>query len=74
MWRDARGVEWAWVTPHSFRKTVATLVERERGMAAASSQMGHAGEAVTAKHYVQKRDRAADVTDVLERLSGRVES
>ncbi|MDP9637383.1 integrase [Rhodococcus cercidiphylli] len=40
-WRDARGDEFARVTPHSFRKTVATLIDRESKEGDASVQLGH---------------------------------
>ncbi|WP_159067406.1 tyrosine-type recombinase/integrase [Gordonia iterans] len=67
--RAARGDEWKWVKPHTFRKTVATLVERESSLEAASKQLGHAGSAVTAKHYVERSVVAPDVSDVLDLLA-----
>ncbi|APE08614.1 hypothetical protein BO226_04740 [Rhodococcus sp. 2G] len=70
-WRDARGQEWAWVTPHSFRRTVATLVDREYGSKEAAAQLGHSGTAVTEKHYIAKAEEAPDLTAVLNRLGGR---
>lgn len=42
-WREARkdsGLDW--VTPHTFRKTVATLLDREADTNAAAAQLGHA--------------------------------
>ncbi len=58
------------VTPHSFRKTVATLVDREHGSGDAASQLGHSGTAVTKRHYIEKAIEAPDLTDVLEQLGG----
>ncbi len=67
-WRDARGERFAWVTPHSFRRTVATLIDREATTEDAASQLGHSGTAVTRKHYIEKAAAAPDLTDVLEQF------
>ena len=67
-WREARGDAFAWVTPHAFRKTVATLIDRERGDHDASAQLGHSGTAVTRKHYIEKAVEAPDLTAVLNQL------
>lgn len=61
----------AWVTPHSFRRTVATIVEGEEGMRSASKQLGHASEDITRVHYVQKPAQAPDVRHVLDQLAPR---
>ncbi|ALV44695.1 hypothetical protein MB46_03390 [Arthrobacter alpinus] len=55
-----------WVTPHTFRKTVGTLLAGSEGMAVASAQLGHSSEAVTSKHYVQKTHQAPDMTSTLQ--------
>lgn len=67
-WRDARGEQFAWVTPHSFRKTVATLIDREATTEDAAAQLGHSGTAVTRKHYIEKAASAPDLTAVLNQL------
>lgn len=67
-WRDARGEQFAWVTPHSFRRTVATLIDREATTEDAASQLGHSGTAVTRKHYIEKAAAAPDLTAVLNKL------
>lgn len=67
-WRDARGDQFAWVTPHSFRRTVATLIDREATTEDAASQLGHSGTAVTRKHYIEKAAAAPDLTSVLDQL------
>jgi hypothetical protein len=54
--------------PHAFRKTVATLIGRERGDHDASAQLGHSGTAVTRKHYIEKAVEAPDLTVVLDQL------
>ncbi|MEU7960836.1 tyrosine-type recombinase/integrase [Micromonospora humida] len=72
-WRQARsdaGLEW--VTPHTFRKTVATLIDKETDAKHAAAQLGHATEQVTNRHYIVKPALAPDSSDILEQLgSGR---
>ncbi|WP_285728846.1 tyrosine-type recombinase/integrase [Kocuria sp. NBRC 114282] len=74
-WRDARKSEdlkgFEWVTWHTFRKTVATLVDRSSGTEDAAAVLGHAGTAVTSKHYVQRASVAPDVSGTLEQLGDR---
>ncbi len=68
-WRQARadtGLDW--VTPHTFRKTVATLIDKEADTASAAAQLGHASEQVTNRHYIAKPVQAPDVADILEQL------
>ncbi|MDG4795377.1 site-specific integrase [Micromonospora sp. WMMD1082] len=68
-WRQARadtGLEW--VTPHTFRKTVATLIDKEADTKRAAAQLGHATEQVTNKHYIVKPALAPDSSDILEQL------
>jgi integrase len=68
-WRAARddtGLEW--VVPHTFRKTVATLVDREADTKTASEQLGHTTEDVTATFYIEKARVAPDVSAVLQQL------
>lgn len=68
-WRKVRGEEYGWVKPHSFRKTVGTLVARELGVEAASVQLGHSATAVTERHYIERAVEAPDMTSVLDRLA-----
>ncbi|MFI6242824.1 tyrosine-type recombinase/integrase [Micromonospora sp. NPDC050795] len=68
-WRQARvdaGLEW--VTPHTFRKTVATLIDKEADAKHAAAQLGHATEQVTNRHYIVKPALAPDSSDILEQL------
>lgn len=58
-----------WVTPHVFRKTVATIIEREAGLEAAAGQLGHGSSSVTRQHYVQRAEVAADQREALNVLS-----
>jgi integrase len=75
-WRQARAdTELEWVTPHTFRKTVATLLDKEGKTGAATLQLGHSNEDVTKEYYIAKATVAPDVTDVLDTLGpGRPDS
>ena len=66
-WRDARAFAgFDWVVPHTFRRTVATLIDHERSTANAAAQLGHSSAGLTASRYVQRAAIAPDVSDVLE--------
>lgn len=68
-WRAIRaeaGLDW--VTPHAFRKTVATIIEREFTSKGAAAQLGHASAAITENYYVVKNLEAPDFTRVLDKL------
>lgn len=57
------------VYPHLLRKTVATFVARERGVADAAALLGHKIDAgVTGKHYIERLRLAPDVSAVLQEL------
>ncbi|QNJ56267.1 tyrosine integrase [Gordonia phage Ohgeesy] len=58
-----------WVTPKTFRKTVATLLADEIGMEAAAEQLGHTSPEITRRHYVQRKLVTGDVRHVLDRLA-----
>ncbi|GAB2920802.1 hypothetical protein GCM10027280_04750 [Micromonospora polyrhachis] len=68
-WRQARAdTNLAWVTPHTFRKTVATLIKNEADTKSAAAQLGHSSEEVTDTYYIAKPVQAPDVSSILERL------
>jgi integrase len=50
-----------WVTPHTFRKTVATLVSEATTSELASRQLGHSSSQVTRDHYIAKPPVSADL-------------
>ena len=52
--RQARGKEYEYITPHSFRKTVATRIERKYGALAAARHMGHSSTVVTESAYLAR--------------------
>lgn len=69
-WRQIRkdtGLDW--VTPHTFRKTVATLIAERVGAETASQQLGHSSPTITREFYISKPAIAADVADVLAELA-----
>ena len=68
-WRQARtDAGLAWVTPHTFRKTVATLIKEEADTTSAAAQLGHSSEDVTKTYYIAKPALAPDVSEILEKL------
>jgi len=64
-WRQIRkdtGLDW--VTPHTFRKTVATLISERVNAETASQQLGHSSPAITREFSISKPTIAADVAQV----------
>jgi integrase len=68
--RSALPEDLHWVTPHSFRRTVATVVRDAHGPALAQQQLSHSTLATTEAHYLQRNTRGPDVRDALERYAG----
>lgn len=68
--RAALPEDLAWVTPHSFRRTVATVVRDALGAELAQQQLSHAKLATTEAHYLQRQTRGPDVRAVLEEFAG----
>jgi len=58
-----------WVTPHSFRRTVATVVRDDLGPALAQQQLSHSKLSTTEAHYLQRHTRGPDVRDTLDRFA-----
>src|SRR3989440_1693641 len=74
-WRQARadtGLEW--VTPHTARKTVASLIDKEADAKNAAGQLGHEDESITKKHYIVKPAVAPDSSHILEKLAPKTRS
>jgi len=59
-----------WVTPHSFRRTVATVVRDALGAELAQQQLSHAKLATTEAHYLQRHTRGPDVRAALDEYAG----
>jgi integrase len=68
--RAALPEDMAWVTPHSFRRTVATVVRNALGAELAQQQLSHAKLATTEAHYLQRHTRGPDVRAVLDKFAG----
>jgi integrase len=56
-----------WVTPHSFRRSVATVVRDGLGVEAAQQQLSHAQLSTTEGHYLQRRTTGPDARAVLDK-------
>uniref|UniRef100_UPI0031E04761 tyrosine-type recombinase/integrase n=1 Tax=Mycobacterium sp. TaxID=1785 RepID=UPI0031E04761 len=67
--RAALPEDLAWVTPHSFRRTVATIVRDALGVEVAQRQLSHAKLSTTEAHYVERQTRGPDVRSVLDRYA-----
>jgi integrase len=56
-----------WVTPHSFRRSVATEVRNGMGVEAAQQQLSHAQLSTTEGHYLQRVTAGPDTRAVLDK-------
>ncbi|MCS4535418.1 site-specific integrase [Corynebacterium sp. HS2168-gen11] len=56
----------SWVTPHSFRRTMGTLLANAKGEYIASQQLGHADTATTRRHYIETPRAGQKVASVVE--------
>ncbi|MGW3545164.1 site-specific integrase [Nocardia niigatensis] len=66
-WRAARGDNYAWVTPRTFRRGVGTEVDNAYGdPERAARQLGNT-EAVAKAHYIDIPETAPDNREILER-------
>jgi integrase len=69
---DGTGIEG--VTPHSFRRTVATFLDRASGPDLAAEMLGHTSSKITKEHYIEPDEKVNPVTaEILEALAPRVE-
>lgn len=70
--KPAREPDVSWVTPHTFRRDIATLLADEVSLLAASQQLGHADSTITEHHYLERSKAGPPVADVLNaKLAGR---
>lgn len=67
--RTALPDELRWVTPHSFRRTVATVVRDDLGPALAQQQLSHSKLSTTEVHYLQRHTHRPDVRNTLDRFA-----
>ena len=67
---DVAGLAGRGIKPHSFRRTVATLISEEADDEMAAEMLGHAGTAVTREHYIERKQKAnPETARILERLA-----
>ena len=60
------------VTPHSFRRTVATVLDRPGGADLAAEMLGHTSSKITKEHYIEPDEVVNPVTaEILESLAPR---
>jgi integrase len=57
------------VTPHSFRRTVATEIDEVYDAEAARTQLGHTSKTVTERHYINRKLVVPDYRAATERLA-----
>lgn len=67
--KQLKGTEYEWVTPHTARTTVATIVADGLGVSVAAAVLGHSSEEVTIKNYIVQQKVAPNVTNVLDVLA-----
>jgi len=68
-WNEARrGSALEWVTPHTCRRTIGTLLADEESLDIAAEQLGHSDPAITKEFYVRKQKVAADNAALLDRM------
>ncbi len=68
---EGSGVEG--VTPHSFRRTVATFLDRAGGADLAAEMLGHSSTKITKEHYIEPDEKVNPVTaEILEALAPKV--
>lgn len=66
-WNKAReDLGFTWVTPHTFRKSVGTILANSSGVDAAAAQLGHSSTAITSRHYVERSLAAPDHAEILQ--------
>ncbi len=62
------------VTPHLFRRTVATAVNDNASVELAAELLGHTDTKITVQHYIQRRELVNPATaELLERAFRRDE-
>lgn len=67
--RAALPEELRWVTPYSFRRTVATVVRDDLGPTQAQAQLSHSKLSTTEQHYFQRQTQGPDVRSTLDRYA-----
>ena len=70
-WRAIRAdTGFDWVTPHTFHKTVATMIDRLVGSDTAARVLGDSSDVITKEFYIAKDRSTPDVTHLLQSFAG----
>lgn len=64
--RVVAGTDLAGISPHTLRRTVATMVAHGDGLDAARDLLGHRHPSVTTRHYIANVERVIDARHALE--------
>lgn len=64
---DHRGEKWDWVTIHTLRKTVGSLVADELGPHKAADVLGHADSRLTERAYYERNRAGVPIRDIIDR-------
>ncbi len=67
--RAALPDELRWVTPHSFGRTLATVVRVDLGPAFAQQQLSQPKLSTTEAHYLQRHTHGPDIRNTLDRFA-----
>ncbi len=60
------------ITPHSFRRTVATAINGEANIDLAAELLGHSDSTITIRHYIRRDERVNPITaELLDRALGK---
>jgi len=60
------------VTPHAFRRTVATAINEQAGVELAAELLGHTDPKITIQHYIRRNEMVNPATaELLERAFGK---
>lgn len=72
--RQAREGTGITVTPHDFRRPIATQVANQTTVGNATALLGHADEGTTLRHYVRRTHIAPDLRIVIDQLVQQAEA
>ena len=70
LFRQAKGEEWGWVTVHTLRRTVATVINKELGTKHAADLLGHTDMALTQRVYIARNDDGVAIGEVIDGILG----
>lgn len=61
-------------TPHTFRRTVATVINQQAGVELAAELLGHTDPKITIQHYIRRNEMVSPLTaELLDRALPRGE-